>query len=154
MPPACAHFFIFWGFLVAFLATVILTFDTDVVRDVSRLIAGHEDSFFHGTFFIAFTFVVDTMGFAFLVALVYMARAPRRAAAVAARLRAGGLARRGLLAPRRLVEGDWVFLCLLLAILVTAYVLTGLRILGQHMPWFTVFSPFGRAVAEALSGRA
>ncbi len=45
-----------------------------------------------------------------------------------------------------------MFLGLLLAILVTAYLLTGLRILGQHMPWFTVFSPFGRGVAEILSG--
>jgi Fe-S oxidoreductase len=51
-----------------------------------------------------------------------------------------------------MVEGDWLFLGLLLAILVTAYVLTGLRILGQHMPWFTVFSPFGRVFAEAFSG--
>ena len=50
--------------------------------------------------------------------------------------------------------GDWLFLGLLLAILVTAYLLTGLRILGQHMPWFTVFSPFGRAVAEVFSALA
>jgi len=146
-----AHFFILWGFLVAFMATVILTFDTDVVRGVSRLITGHEDSFFHGTFFIAFTFVVDTMGFAFLVALVYMAvrrglQRPWRLGYDRADSPAGGYSR------KRLVEGDWVFLSLLLAILVTAYVLTGLRILGQGMPWFSVFSPFGRAVAEALSG--
>ena len=51
-----------------------------------------------------------------------------------------------------MVEGDWLFLGLLLAILVTAYVLTGLRVLGQHMPWFSVFSPFGRVFAEAFSG--
>jgi heterodisulfide reductase subunit C len=59
---------------------------------------------------------------------------------------AGGYSR------RRLVEGDWLFLGLLIVILATAYLLTGLRILGQGMPWFTVFSPFGRAVAEVLSG--
>ena len=68
-----AHFFIFWGFLAAFLATVILTVDTDIVRNVSKLFAGHADSFFHGTFFIIYTFVIDTMGFAFLLALIYMA---------------------------------------------------------------------------------
>ena len=50
------------------------------------------------------------------------------------------------------MEGDWLFLGLLIIILVTAYLLTGLRILGQGMPWFTVFSPFGRGVAEVLSG--
>ena len=131
--PGLAHFFIMWGFLVAFMATVILTFDTDVVRGISRLITGHQDSFFHGTFFIVFSFVVDTMGFAFLVALVYMA--VRRGVQRPWRLRydragapVGGYSR------RRLVEGDWVFLGLLLAILVTAYLLTGLRILGQGMP--------------------
>jgi len=146
-----AHFFILWGFLVAFLATVILTFDTDVVRWISRLITGHEDSFFHGTFFIVFTFVVDTMGFAFLLALVCMAvrrgvRRPLRLRYDRAGAPAGGYSR------QRLVQGDWLFLGLLLAILVTAYLLTGLRILGQGMPWFSVFSPFGRTVAEALSG--
>ena len=146
-----AHFFIFWGFVAAFLATVILTIDTDIVRKVSGLIVGHEDSFFHGTFFIVFTFVVDTMGFAFLVALIYMAvrrgvRRPWRLGYGRAAVPVGGYSR------KRLVEGDWLFLGLLIAILLTAYLLTGLRILGQHMPWFTVFSPFGRTVAELLSG--
>jgi Fe-S oxidoreductase len=146
-----AHFFMLWGFIVCFLATVILTIDTDIVRNISRLIAGHEDSFFHGVFFIVFTFVVDTMGFAFLVALVYMAvrrgiLRPWRLEYERAGVPAGGYTR------KRLVEGDWIFLGLLFAVLVTAYVLTGLRILGQHMPWFTALSPFGRAVAEAFSG--
>ena len=146
-----AHFLIFWGFLVAFLATVILTIDTDVVRNLSRLIAGHEDSFFHGTFFIVYTFAVDTLGFAFLLALVYMVvrrgvRRPWRLGYSRAGTPAGGYSRKAM------VEGDWLFLGLLLAVLVTAYVLTGLRILGQHMPWFTVFSPFARVFAEAFSG--
>lgn len=146
-----AHFFMLWGVIVCFLATVILTVDTDIVRNVSRLIAGHEDSFFHGIFFIVFTFVVDTMGFAFLVALVYMAvrrgiSRPWRLGYERAGVPAGGYTR------KRLVEGDWIFLGLLFAVLVTAYLLTGLRILGQQMPWFTALSPFGRAVAEAFSG--
>ena len=145
-----AHFFIFWGFLVAFLATVILTVDTDIVRNVSRLCAGHADSFFHGTFFIIYTFVIDTMGFAFLLALLYMAGrralSRRRLGYARAAVPEGGYSRRAM------VTGDWVFLGLLVAILVTAYLLTGLRILGQHMAWFTVFSPFGRLAAEAFSG--
>ena len=146
-----AHFFIFWGFTVAFVATVVLTIDTDIVRNVSRLFAGHEDSFFHGKFFLVFTFAVDTFGFACLVSLLYMAvrrgvRRPWRLGYSRAGTPAGGCSRKAM------VEGDWLFLGLLLAILVTAYVLTGLRILGQHMPWFSVFSPFGRVVAEAFSG--
>lgn len=145
-----AHFFILWGFIVAFLATVVLTADTDIVRNVSRLVAGHQDSFFHGTFFIVFTFVVDTMGFAFLLALAYMALRrgvlrPWRLGYARAGRPEGGYSRKAMLA------GDWVFLGLLLATLVTAYLLTGLRILGQGMPWFSAFSPFGRAVAEGFA---
>ena len=67
---------------------------------------------------------VDAFGFAFLVALVYMA--VRRALHPPARLaygRAGTPAGLGY-SRRRLVQGDWVFLGLLLAILVSAYVLT------------------------------
>lgn len=146
-----AHFFMFWGFIVAFMATVTLTIDYDIVRNVSRLIAGHEDSFFHGPFFLVYTFAVDTMGFAFLAALVYMAvrrgvRRPWRLSYARAQQPDGGYSR------KRLVAGDWLFLGLLLAILVTAYLLTGLRIVSQGMPWFTVFSPFGRLVAEVFSG--
>jgi len=146
-----AHSFILWGFLVALLATVILTIDTDVVRNVSRLFAGHDDSFFHGTFFIAYTFVIDTVGFAFFLALIYMALRrgllrPRQLAYARADEPEGGYSRKAM------IEGDWIFLGLLVLILATAYLLTGLRILGQHMPWFSVFSPFGRAVAEIFSG--
>ena len=145
-----AHFFMFWGFLVAFAATVILTVDVDVVRNLSRLIAGHEDSFFHGPFFLVYTFAVDTMGFAFLLALVYMAlrrgvRRPWRLDYARAHQPESGYSR------KRLAAGDWVFLGLLLAILVTAYLLTGLRILSQDMPWFTVFTPFGRLTAQMFA---
>ena len=144
-----AHFFIFWGFLAALLATAILTIDTDVVRNLSRLFAGHDDSFFHGTFFIAYTFVIDTAGFAFFLALIYMAvrrglLRPRQLAYARADAPEGGYSRKSM------VAGDWVFLGLLLGILATAYLLTGLRILGQHMPWFSAFSPFGRAVGGDL----
>ncbi len=145
-----AHFFIFWGFIVAFAATVILTIDVDIVRNLSRLIVGHEDSFFHGPFFLVYTFTVDTMGFAFLLSLIYMAlrrgvRRPWRLGYARAHQPEAGYSR------KRLVAGDWVFLGLLLAILITAYLLTGLRILTQGMPWFTLFTPFGRLVAEMFA---
>ena len=145
-----AHFFIFWGFIVAFVATVILTVDVDGVRRLSALFTGHETSFFQGTFFLVYTFVVDTMGFAFLAGLLYMilrrvAFKPWRLEYARAHKPENGYSR------GRLVVGDWLFLGLLLAILVTAYVLTGLRILSQNRPSFTVLSPFGRLVADVFS---
>jgi len=146
-----AHFFIFWGFLVAFAATVILTIDYDIVRTVSKAITGREASFFHGTFFLVYTFVVDTFGFAFLLAVLYMAlrravRRPYKLDYTRAEQPEGGYSR------AKLVRGDWLFLGFFIAILVTAYLLTGLRILSQGTPAFTVFAPFGWLVAKAFAG--
>ena len=146
-----AHLAIFWGFLTALAATAVLTVDTDLVRNVSRLLVGHEVSFFHGGFFLVYTFAVDVMGAAFLAGLGYMV--VRRALLRPWRLRYDRVDRAADQYSRRaMVEGDWLFLGLLTLILLTAYLLTGLRILGQRMAWFTVYSPFGRLVAEALSG--
>ncbi len=146
-----AHFFIFWGFIVAFVATVILTIDHDIVGPVSNALFGHTDSFFHGPFFVVYSLTVDTFGFAFLVALVSMAvrrgiRRPFKLGYGRAQNPDQGYSR------GRYVAGDWVFLGLLIAILVTAYLLTGARILSQGDPWFTALTPFGRTVAEIYSG--
>lgn len=145
-----AHFFMFWGFLAALAATTVLAVNDDVVRNVSAVVAGHPIGFFHGPFFLVYTFVIDTMGFAFLVALVYMMarrgiRRPWRLGYARAQQPEGGYSRASL------VAGDWVFLGLLAAILATAYLLTGLRIVSQGLPWFTWLSPFGRLTGDAFS---
>ncbi|HET9081185.1 MAG TPA: (Fe-S)-binding protein, partial [Trebonia sp.] len=146
-----AHFFIFWGFLAALAATSVLAVDDDVLRNVSLLLAGHPVGFFHGPFFLVYGFVIDTMGFAFLVSLVYMMvrrgiRKPWRLGYARAHQPESGYSR------KRLVAGDWVFLGLLTAVLVTAYLLTGLRIVSQGLPWWTWSTPFARLTADMFAG--
>jgi Fe-S oxidoreductase len=145
-----AHFLMFWGFLAALTATAILAVNDDVVRNVSRLAAGHPIGFFHGPFFLAYGFVIDTMGFAFLLALAYMMvrrgiRRPWRLGYARAEQPPGGYSR------RRLVAGDWVFLGMLAAVLLTAYLVTGLRIVSQGLPWWTWSTPFGRLTGQAFA---
>jgi Fe-S oxidoreductase len=142
-----AHFFIFWGFLTLFLGTVILTIDYDIVRKASRLFAGHEVSFFHGTFYYVYSFILDTMGLTAVLGLAYMAvrrgiARPRQLDYTRAQRPEGGYSR------RRIVAGDWVFLGLFAAILVTGYLLEAFRIRAAGFPSFEVWSPVGWLLAR------
>ncbi|MFB6070532.1 MAG: heterodisulfide reductase-related iron-sulfur binding cluster [Halanaeroarchaeum sp.] len=58
------HSFIFWGFLTLFVGTSILAFDMDVW---TKLLG--QPSFFEGAFYLAFSFVMDLLGFAFVLGL-------------------------------------------------------------------------------------
>src|SRR6266545_6267769 len=52
-----AHGLILWGFTALFIGTVILTIDFDVVR----IVFGDKARFFHGGFYIAYSFILDTL---------------------------------------------------------------------------------------------
>jgi Fe-S oxidoreductase/nitrate reductase gamma subunit len=137
-----AHFGVFWGFIVLFLATVILTIDEDVVRIASRAISGEEASFFHGWFYLIYSLVTDTFALAAVLGLGYL------------------MVRRGLLRPFRLnytraqkpeegysrrpfVLGDWLFTGGLGLILLTGLVVEAFRIRAAGFPDFEVWSPAG-----------
>lgn len=145
-----AHFLILWGFVTLFLGTVILTIDEDIVRLISRQL-GQERSFFKGVFYVVYSLVLDTMGFAFLIALGYMAA--RRWISHKPALdyeRAekpdGGYSRRGF------ERGDQLFVGLLALILITGFLHEGLRIRASEFPDFEVWSPVGWLIAKAFSG--
>ncbi|EHR50192.1 Fe-S oxidoreductase [Saccharomonospora marina XMU15] len=146
-----AHFFIFWGFITLFIGTVILTIDYDIVRKASKLFTGSEVSFFNGPFYIGYSVILDTMGLTAVLGLGYM------------------VVRRGLLRPRkldyqraenpeggysrsRIVAGDWVFLGMFAAILISGYLLEAFRIVGARFPSFEVWSPIGWILARLFSG--
>jgi len=63
------HTFIFWGFLTLFIATAILAFDEWAYRNGTELLLGTRQSFFEGTFYLSYSFVVDAMGLLFVVGL-------------------------------------------------------------------------------------
>jgi len=144
-----AHLLLFWGFIGLFLATTILSLDYDVLGNLSRLIVGHTDSFFHGPFYLGYNAIFDAAGLAALLGIVLLAlrrwlsREPqldyRRAEQPA-----GGYSR------TRIALGDQVFLLGLLAILVTGLLIQGLRIDGEGFPSFERWTWLGYAIGRGL----
>jgi Fe-S oxidoreductase/nitrate reductase gamma subunit len=143
-----AHLLVFWGFITLFIGTVILTIDYDVVRHATRLVGGEERSFFQGAFYVGYSLVLDTMGLAAVGGLAYLIwrrAAGRRALDYTRADRPeGGYDR------RRFVQGDWLFLGLLLAVLVTGFVHEGLRIRAAGFPDFEVWSVVGWVLARGV----
>ncbi|MDN5854337.1 MAG: (Fe-S)-binding protein [Actinomycetia bacterium] len=145
-----AHFGVFWGFIVLFIGTVILTIDYDVVRLAGLALTGHEVRFFHGWFYLVYSIVLDTFALAAVLGLGYL------------------MVRRGLLRPFRLdytraeapeggytrrqfVQGDWLFAGGLGLILLTGLVEEGMRIRAAGFPAFEVWSPVGYVLAQAFA---
>lgn len=142
-----AHFAVFWGFIVLFVGTVILTIDYDVVRLAGLLLVGEEWRFFNGVFYLVYSVVLDTFALAAVVGLGYL------------------MVRRGMLKPFRLdyrraqvpeggytrkqfVLGDWLFAGGLAAILLSGLVEEGLRIRAAGFPSFEVWSPVGWVIGR------
>ena len=141
-----AHAGIFYGFLVLFIGTVILSINTDFTRPVLGW------NFFQGDFYLGYSIVLDVLGFALVIGLVMM------------------MVRRAFIKPRKLDYerpdrapddpqydrrtyriGDWAFLGLLLVIALSGYLLEGARI-AMDQPGYDAFSPGGWLVAQAFTG--
>lgn len=142
-----AHAAILWGFTALFIGTVVLTIDYDVIR----LIFGEDARFFHGTFYITYSVILDTLGGAYLVGLLYIAY--RRAFARPFALNyarvdrpADGYSRKTYRA------GDWVFWAFLFMLGVGGFWLEGLRIYANGFPAHEIWSPLGWITARAIEG--
>lgn len=145
-----AHFFIFWGFLTLLAGTTILTIDYDVFRNATRLVGGTEESFFRGGFYLVYSAILDTMGAAALIALVYMGARRRFAHKpqldyTRAEQPEGGYSR------REFTHGDHLFLGLLGLVLLTGFLQEAFRIRASDFPDFEVWSPIGWIGAKAVS---
>jgi Fe-S oxidoreductase len=146
-----AHFFLFWGFITLFVGTVIITIDYDIFRTATRLIGGEEQSFFEGGFYVVYSFLLDTMGAAALLALGYMAVRRRllhrpQLDYTRAETPADGYSR------RQFRLGDAAFVGLLAAVMVTGFLEEGFRIRANAFPSFEVWSSVGWVLAKAVSG--
>jgi len=144
-----AHLLLFWGFSGLFLATLILSADYDVYRNISRWITGSSHTFFYGTFYETYNTVFNAAGVLAIVGLV--ALMVRRATAHGPRLDytraekpAGGYSR------VQYVIGDWLFSGLLLAILITGFFIQGLRIRDEGFPSFEQWTWLGWEVARGV----
>jgi len=142
-----AHFGVFWGFIVLFLGTVILTIDYDVVRLAGRLFTGHDVRFFHGWFYLIYSVVLDTFAVAAVLGLGYLIvrrwlQKPFRLDYTRAAEPDGGYSR------RQFVRGDWLFAGGLGLILLTGLVVEGARIRAADFPAFELWSPAGWVLAR------
>lgn len=118
------HFMIFWGFLLLAVGTTVVFVEADLKIPVMR-----------GPFYLYFqSLALDIVG-VLVIAGVCIALYRRW------RPRPGRPASRPV---------DWLILVLLLVILVTGYVLEGLRINGTQDPW-ALWSPVGLAVGNLFT---
>ncbi len=146
-----AHFGVFWGFLVLFAGTVILTIDYDVMRVLGNVFGGDGERwrFFNGAFYKAYSVTLDVFALGAVVGLGYL------------------MVRRGMLKPFRLnyrraeepeggysrtqfVLGDWLFAGGLMAILLTGLAEEGVRIRATDYPAHEKWSPIGWALAHGV----
>src|SRR3984893_9537908 len=58
------HLFIFWGFVVLFIGTLIVLLEADIVRPYFGL------SFYQGTFYVVYKLVINLFGLLFLIGLL------------------------------------------------------------------------------------
>lgn len=145
-----AHALIFFGFVLLFIGTATITLEYDILEPLTGL------KFWHGSFYLVFSLLLDLAGLWLVAGLIYM------------------MARRGWLKPPKLDYTrpdrapdaldadrsfykfeDWAFLSLLILIGITGFVLEGSRLLWlQDTPtvWdYRWWSPVGAVVAYALS---
>lgn len=141
-----AHRAIFYGWVVLAIGTVIVALDSDFVH----LIFGVH--FWTGDFYLVFKAFMNVFGTFFIAAVLMMM--VRRRFIRPAKLdyarpdRAPG----DVQYDRRVYRvGDWVFMILLLVILLTGFVLQGVRI-AMDDPGYGAYQFGGWVVAQALSG--
>jgi Fe-S oxidoreductase/nitrate reductase gamma subunit len=146
-----AHRLIFYGFTLLFIGTATITLQYDILEPLFGI------RFWHGTFYLAFSLVLDIAGVALLAGLIFM------------------MYRRAWLKPPKLdyarpdrspgdpdfdrsryrIE-DWAFLWTLLIIGATGYLLEAARLVwleAEPKVWDTRWwSPVGAAIAAGLRG--
>lgn len=141
-----AHAGIFYGFVTLFVGTVILAINTDFTEPVFGW------RFFQGNFYLAYSFVLDILGLALLLGVLAM------------------MIRRSIIRPakldysrpdrqpgdeqydrRRYRIGDWVFVGALLYLVLTGYILEGIRI-AMDAPGNQGANPAGWLIGQLLAG--
>jgi Fe-S oxidoreductase len=135
-----AHGAVFYGFMVLFAGTTILTIDDHITKPLGW-------DFWRNGFYLGYSLFLDVFGFAMLVGLVMLAI---RRARGGLRLDYTRTDHRAVSAKReRYSLDDWVFLWSLLLIGATGFLLESLRI-AINQPSFEVWSPIGYLMGTAL----
>jgi len=107
------HLFIFWGFVVLFIGTLIVLLEADIVRPYFGL------SFYQGTFYVVYKLVINFFGLLFLIGLLmavyrrYVQKLPKF---------------------RRNLSDDAIVLGILLFLGITGFLLEALRLSATRDP--------------------
>lgn len=139
-----AHAAIFFGFVLLFIGTSIITLDYDIVQPLLGV------SFWKGWFFLVFSLILDVAGVAVAIGLAMMML--RRASFHLPKLNyirsyiGEDKLRRPAAAWR--VE-DWIFLGALLVIVLTGFMQEGLRHAMERPAW-AAWEPVGRLIGMSL----
>jgi len=142
-----AHALILWGFTALFIGTVILTIDYDIIR----LAFGENARFFKGTFYLGYSVILDTLGAAYLVALVYIAYRRRFVKPFALDYtRVDKEPEAYSRTPYK--RGDWLFWHFLFWLGVGGFLLEGFRIYASGFPAHEIWSPVGWLSARGIRG--
>jgi Fe-S oxidoreductase len=138
-----AHAAIFWGFVVLFLGTLVLAINTDITEPLFGW------RFFSGDFYLGYSLVLDLTGVALLAGVLAMM--VRRAAGPPELdySRPDREADEAQYDRKRYRLGDWVFVGGLLYLLLTGYLLEGVR-LAMDEPANEAANPAGWLVARPL----
>lgn len=139
-----AHAAIFFGFVLLFIGTSIITLDYDIVQPLLGV------SFWKGWFFLVFSLILDVAGVAVAIGLAMMML--RRASFHLPKLnyirRYAGEDKLRRPAAAWRVE-DWIFLGALLVIVLTGFMQEGLRHAMERPPW-AAWEPVGRLIGGSL----
>ena len=140
------HASIMWGFIVLFVGTAILTIEVDIIRPY---LPGF--SFFHGPFYVGYSFVLDILGLAMLVGLGGMALRRARGRRRQLDYRRVDLPEGTTSDRRPYAVGDWLFLGWLFVLGVSGFLIEAVRIVAHDFPWFEIASPVGWTIAHGLA---
>jgi Fe-S oxidoreductase/nitrate reductase gamma subunit len=141
-----AHQGIFYGFVVLFIGTVVLAFETDFTGPVFGW------RYFHGDFYLVYKEVLNLFGTVLVAGLIVMM--VRRATSDSVRLdytRPDRTPQEPQFDRRIYQRGDWAFLILLLLIALTGFVLEGVRI-AMEQPGYGGTQFAGWLIAQPLAG--
>jgi Fe-S oxidoreductase/nitrate reductase gamma subunit len=129
-PAGIFHAFFFWGFLILVIGTTLVFIQADFLHPLFGII------FLKGTFYKIFSLALDIAGFVAIVMLL------------------GFLIRRFIFKPKGLetTKDDYIMHGLLLAILITGFVIEGFRMAATELnqnPELAKWSPIGLLFAKA-----
>ena len=130
--PGITHALMFWGILLLFIGTVLVLIQVDFTKPLFNL------DFLKGSFYLAFSLTLDIAGAVVIVMLC------------------GFIVRRNFYKPKGLAttRDDYLIAGLLIAILLTAYLIEGARMAVTELkqnPTLALYSPVGLLVARLLS---